>query len=112
MSAIEMGNFEYVKDIVKRDYSTYAGKMLEKYFLEKLSLTGKFNKIGSYWERGNKNEIDIVAINEMEKYALIAEVKLNKNKINLNHLKQKSENLVKKLENFRIEYQGFSIEDV
>ncbi len=112
MSTIEMGNFEYVKKIVKRDYSTYTGKMLEKYFLEKLSLTGKFNKIGSYWERGNKNEIDIIAINEMEKYALIAEVKINKNKIDLNRLKQKSEKLIKKLDNFRVEYKGFSIEDI
>jgi len=111
-SAIEIENFEYVKEIVKRDFNTFAGKFLEKYFKEKLALTKKFSQIGSYWERGNKNEIDIVAINEMEKIALIAEVKLNKDKINLNLLKQKAKKLEKKLNGYKIEYVGFSLQDL
>jgi len=111
-SAIEIENFEYVKEIVKRDFNTYAGKFLEKYFKEKLALTKKFSQIGSYWERGNKNEIDIVAINEIEKIALIAEVKLNKDKINLNLLKQKTKKLEQKLNGYKIEYVGFSLQDL
>lgn len=27
----------------------------------------KYNTIGTYWERGNENEIDIVAVNDIEK---------------------------------------------
>jgi AAA+ ATPase superfamily predicted ATPase len=111
-SAIEIENFDFVKEIVKRDFNTFAGKFLEKYFKEKLALTKKFSQIGSYWERGNKNEIDIVAINEMEKIALIAEVKLNKDKINLNLLKQKAKKLEKKLNGYKIEYVGYSLEDL
>jgi hypothetical protein len=38
---------------------------------------GDYNLIGNYWEAGNKNEIDIVAVNDFSKTALIAEVKRN-----------------------------------
>ncbi len=111
-SAIEIENFEFVKEIVKRDFNTFAGKFLEKYFKEKLILLKKYSFIGSYWERGNKNEINIVAINELEKKALIAEVKLNKNKINLQVLKQKAQKLEQKLNGYKIEYVGYSLEDM
>jgi len=111
-SAIEIENFDFVKEIVKRDFNTYAGKFLEKYFKEKLILSKKYSLIGSYWERGNQNEIDIVAINELEKTALIAEVKINKNKVNLNLLKQKAQKLEQKLNGYKIEYVGFSLHDL
>jgi Holliday junction resolvase-like predicted endonuclease len=45
----------------------------------------KYNIIGSYWDGKNQNEIDIVAINELEKIVLFADVKRNKNNINLRY---------------------------
>ena len=111
-SAIEIENFDFVKKILKRDFNTFAGKFLEKYFIEKLILSKQYSLIGSYWERGNKNEIDIVAINELEKIALIAEVKINKDKINLSVLKHKAQKLEQKLKNYKITYKGFSLEDM
>jgi len=33
-SAIEIENFDFVKKILKRDFNTFAGKFLEKYFIE------------------------------------------------------------------------------
>ncbi|GAJ18084.1 unnamed protein product, partial [marine sediment metagenome] len=81
-NAIEIGNYKYVNDIVERDFITYSGHFLEKYFIEKLALTKQYSLIGNYWERRNKNEIDIVAINEKEKKVVIGEVKLNSANIN------------------------------
>ena len=113
ISAVEMGNFGYVKKIIKRDFDTYLGRMLEKYFKEKLALTGEYSEIGSYWERDNKNEIDIVAINDFDKKVLIADVKLNKNKIDIETLKKKSEKLINgAFRNYQVNFKGFSIEDV
>ena len=57
--AIEMGNFEYVKTIIERDYQTYSGIILERYFRQKISTTENLSQIGSYWESGNKNEVEI-----------------------------------------------------
>lgn len=111
LSAIEMNNFEYVKIIVDRDFATYSGLFLEKWFKDKLSISGEFSKIGSFWDKKG-NEIDIVAINEFEKKALIAEVKINKSKIDLNLLKEKAKYLMDDLKNYSIEYKGFSLEDM
>ena len=86
--------------------------MLENYFIEKLKESKQFNQIGRYWERGNQNEIDIVAINERKKIALIAEVKLSKKRIQLNVLKEKSHALSKQLTGYQIHYQGFSLDDL
>ncbi len=111
-SAIELENYEYVKNIVKRDYETYSGLFLERYFQEKLRLSYAYSAIGNYWERGNQNEIDIVAINEDEKRMLIGEVKRNPKKIDLHKLKQKALKLTSKYSKYSVEYQGFSLEDM
>ncbi len=111
-SAIEIENFEYVKEIVRSDFDSFSGKLLEKYFREKLIIDGNYSEIGSYWERGNKNEIDIIAINKREKKALIIEVKLNKAKINIDSLKIKAQNIANQLTGYNIEYSGRSLEDI
>jgi len=111
-SAIEIENYDFVKDIIKRDFSMYSGKFLEKYFIEKLQLEKKYSQLGTYWEKSNQNEIDIVALNELEKKVLIAEVKLNTKKINLEVLEEKSKKLEKNFKKYEIQYIGYSLEDM
>ncbi len=111
-SAIELENYAYVKNIVKRDYETYSGLFLERYFQEKLRLSYNYSTIGNYWERGNQNEIDIVALNEEEKRMLIAEVKRNPKKIDLHRLEQKALKLIAKYRQYSVEYRGFSLGDI
>jgi len=112
LNALEIGNYSYVKNIVLRDYETYSGLFLEKYFREKLALTGNYSQIGRYWSKRNLNEIDLVAINDYEKKALIAEVKRNRNKINLEKLRLRSNEIMQKLSGYQITYAAFSLEDV
>lgn len=111
-SAIEIENYEYVKEIVKRDFSVFSGKFLEKYFVELLKIKGEYSQIGTYWEKGNQNEIDIVALNETQKQLTFIEVKLSKRKIDLELLKQKSLKLVDKFGGYAIAYSGISLEDM
>jgi len=111
-SAIEIGNYDYVKNIIERDYQMYSGQVLERYFKEKIVATENISLIGSYWETGNQNEIDIVALNEYDKTAVLAEVKRNKEKINLHILQDKAKNLIRQLPGYSIEYRGLSIEDM
>jgi AAA+ ATPase superfamily predicted ATPase len=110
--AVEMENFDYVKQIIFRDYETYSGQILERYFREKISAEENLSQIGSYWERGNLNEIDIVALNEYEKTVIIAEVKRQTKNINLEILKKKAENLTENLKGYKIEYRGLSIDNM
>ncbi|HSF55535.1 MAG TPA: ATP-binding protein [Algoriphagus sp.] len=111
-SAVEIGNFEYLKAQVRKDYSTFSGKMLERYFTEKYKESLGFSEIGTYWERGNTNEIDLVAINSAEKMALLAEIKVNKAKISLTELKKKSAQLLQQLPGYMVEYRGLSLDDM
>ncbi|WP_456322140.1 ATP-binding protein [Hydrogenimonas sp.] len=111
-SAIEIENYDYVKSIVKRDFATYSGRFLEKYFIERLKATGKFSSIGTYWEKGNQNEIDIVAVNDEEKKMLIVEVKRNFDRIDLELLQEKAKKLLQKHKGYEAIFKGYSLNDM
>jgi len=111
-SAIELGNFAFVRSVAMRDFNTFSGPFLEKYFREKLALTGQYTTIGRFWTRKNENEVDIVALDEWNQKALVAEVKRNPAKINPELLRSKSFELAEHLRNFEVSYKGFSIDDI
>jgi uncharacterized protein len=110
-TAIEIENFTYVKKIIKRDYATYCGPLLERFFKQLLAESGEFNQIGSYWEKDNRNEIDIIAINDMEKRIVIAETKLNKARINIKELALRAQSLLTYYPNYAPTFLALSIED-
>lgn len=111
-SAVEIENFAFIRQVLARDFPTYSGYWLEVLMQKKLAETGNYSLIGSYWEAGNQNEIDIVALNELDKTALIAEVKRNPDNIRLSHLQTKARRLEQKLSDYQISYRGFSLEDL
>ncbi|SER81310.1 ATP-binding protein [Flavobacterium frigoris] len=111
-SAVEAGNLDYLKQIIDRDYTTYSGKILEKYFIEERKAEKKYNLIGTYWERNNQNEIDIVAVNDLAKTVLFAEVKRNKNNIDIGKLEEKSAQLLQQFKGYKVSYIGYSLDDV
>lgn len=86
---IEIGAYNQLQNIINRDYETYSGTMLEKYFRTKAAESRNYTGIGSYWDRKGETEIDFIAVNEPEKKLVVAEIKRNKNKISINKLKQK-----------------------
>lgn len=110
-SAVEHGNFGYIREIIRRDYSTYSGRILERYYRQLFGETGKYNKIGSYWEKGNRNEIDLVAVNDIRKSITIADIKLSKSRINMNALARKSTALLRDYKGYEIKSLGLSLED-
>jgi len=110
--ALEIGNYSYVKEIVKRDFSTWSGIYLEKYFRDKLSLSGDYTSVGSYWERGNRNEIDIVAIDELHRRILLAEVKMRKESFRPALLRESARTLVSRFADYEVEYRSLSLDDI
>ena len=111
-SAVEAGNFSYIKADVEKNLSTYSGPFLEKFFHQLLEYTKEYNVVGTYWERGNRNEIDIVAINNLDKKILFGEVKLNQDKIRITELKSKADKLKKEYPDYKYQYKGFSIKSI
>lgn len=111
-SAVEIGNLEYVRGIVERDYDVYSGIVLEKFFRARMIESKQFSNIQGYWDNKGENEIDIVAVNDYEKRILFCEVKRNKQKISLPLLEDKANAIVKKYPKYAIKYQGLSLDDM
>lgn len=112
---IEINQFDELRKIIERDYATFSGRILEKYFREKLIEQGGITKIGGYWNKTGENEIDLIALNEIEKTAKVLEIKRNEKNIRYNLLKEKTaEMLVKtgELKGWEIEYRGLSMADM
>lgn len=109
---IEAGNFGDLRQIAERDWTTFCGWTLERYYHAVMIEQQAFTAIGSYWERGNKNEVDLVAYNELTKKAIIAEVKMQRKEISLNKLREKSAKIERELPGYAIEYVGYDLEGV
>ena len=112
MSIIENQRFDYVKRIVQRDLPTFAGPALEKLFQEITGYSPKYGMIGTSWERGNLNEIDLVAVDDLDREVLLGEVKLNPDNIRMGKLREKSENLRRKYKGYSFSFRGLSLEDI
>ncbi|MEQ1746253.1 MAG: ATP-binding protein [Saprospiraceae bacterium] len=110
--AVEIGNFTYLTNLIKRDFPTYSGRLLEKFCAEKLALSGEWSEIGSYWESGFANQINLVAINQMEKKALFVEVKRDEGQHSEQVLRSKAQNLHRDLGGYAMEYRCMSLNDL
>jgi len=111
-SAVETGNFSYISEVVRRDYPTYAGRILENFYHQVFAESTKYNRIGSYWEKGNQNEIDLVAVNDLSKEIVFADIKLDHSRIDLKVLKEKSSKLAGEYKGYKKEWLGLSIRNI
>lgn len=112
---IEIRGFRELKEIISRDYSTYSGKILERYFRTKFIEEKNITRIGGYWDRKGETEIDLIAVNELEKTAEIIEVKRNADNIELEKLKEKGYHFKMssgQLKDYQITYKGLSLLDI
>jgi len=112
---LEVGNYEGLRTIIERDYKTFSGLILEKYFRMKFIQTQNITNIGSYWDRKGENEIDLIVVNEFDKEVQFIEVKRNVENISIELLKMKAAHFLstaKQLNNYRITYSGLSLNDV
>ena len=101
-----------MREKVTADYSTFSGWILERYFRQMYRETGLYNIVTNYWEKDGSNEIDLVAVNEVEREIVIGEVKRNPRRIDLHGLEEKSRNIISKRKGWHIEYVGLSLEDM
>ena len=109
--AIEIHNFDFIKNIINKELSTYSGRLLEKFFIELIATTKKYNHIGSHWERSGQNEIDIVAIDDINKIILAAEVKTNEHRNKQSRLEYRAEFLQKYYPGYEINCILLSLKD-
>ena len=114
-SFVESGALMQLQRIVRRDISVVEGFMLERYFRQKLRESQQYTQIGQYWDRKGENEIDIVAVNEIDGVADIFEVKKDRGRYDEALLRNKVDNMLlacPELKRMRITIDCLAMEDM
>lgn len=111
-SLIEMGKYDLLREYIDKNYEQYSGLLLEKYFRAKMAEEERVTNIGSYWDNKGENEIDLIALNDLDKTAIIAEVKRNPKKIDMIVLQKKADSIKKELAKYDVELRGLSMNDM
>lgn len=112
---LEIENYESLKTIINRDYETFSGLMLERYFRRVLIEHQIYTRIGGWWDCKGENEIDIVAENELNNKATFFEIKRKSANIDMEVLKQKAAAFLRATGEFKgydISYKDLSMEDM
>jgi AAA+ ATPase superfamily predicted ATPase len=109
---IEMGRLDLLKSYISNNYEQYSGLLLEKYFRQKIAEEETITTIGHYWDNKGENEIDLIALNDFDKTATIAEIKRNSKKINLQNLAMKTAAVQKQLAKYKVSFKALSLNDV
>ena len=89
--------------------------MLERYFRQRFMEEGQYTRIGGYWNRKGEDEIDMVAVNELEKRIEFVEIKRSADRIDLGALAEKAQHFLavnKEIHDFNVVYKGLSMNDM
>ena len=109
---VEMERNDLLLEIVERGYEQYTGIVLEQYFRQKWMEEERVTLVGNYWDRKGQNEIDMIAINDIDKTAVVAEIKRQRRKFSPTELAQKAAALNKVLSKYSVTLIGLSMEDM
>ena len=109
---VEMERNDLLLEIVERGYEQYTGLVLEQYFRQKWMEEERVTLVGKYWDRKGQNEIDMIAINDIDKTAVVAEIKRQRRKFSPTELAQKAAALNKVLSKYSVTLIGLSMEDM
>lgn len=109
---VEMERNDLLLEIVERDYERYSGLVLEQYFRQKWMEEERVTLVGNYWDRNGQNEIDMIALNDIDKTAVVAEIKRQRKKFNPDELANKASAISNDLAKYSVRQIGLSMEDM
>lgn len=115
MGYIESGSIELLKQTFLRDYPTFSGTMLERYFRQKASESGRYTHIGNFWDRKGGHEINLILANELDKTVKVGEVKRQAKNISPTLLQDKADyflTLHPHLQSYRMELFQLDLQDM
>lgn len=109
---VEMRMFDELRRVVLRDYETFSGGALERWFREKLIERGGLTRLGGWWDRKGENEIDLVAANETDRWVEFVEIKREALRISMPKLQEKAEAFfaaVPQWREFKVGFKGLAM---
>ena len=94
----------------------YVSKDNERVLTEKFQKTAeevRVTLVGNYWDRKGMNEIDLIALNDIDKTALVAEVKRNADRYNPKLLQEKFKSIRSNFGKYNeVQLIGLSMQDM
>lgn len=108
----EIGAYKHLITIFERDYPTFSGKMLERYFYAKAIESGKYTQAGQWWDSKGENEIDLITANILDKSVSFYEIKRKRKNASYAALEQKALMLLSKTNCFNGFTTSFHILDM
>ena len=111
----EIGGYGKLREIVQRDYETFSGLMLERYFHRLAAESGRWTRTGRWWDRKGENEIDMIAEDELSGKAVFYEIKRNVRHFSPKDLHAKVNSFMKATNQFNgytLEEKSLSLEDM
>ena len=109
-SMIELGKYDLLREYLDKHYTLFSGFALEKYFREVAGEQPRTTEVGHWWD--SKGEIDLIALEALDKKAVIAEVKRNPRKYSESILREKAQYILPQLKGYEVEYKGYSLDDM
>lgn len=111
-SLVELGKFDMLEEVIFNEYTQFSGFVLEKYFRQLYGEKDRVTEVSHWWDGQGENEIDLIALERLERQATIAEVKRNPDKFSRKALEEKYEHIKKHLRGYKVQLIGLSMQDM
>lgn len=111
-SMVELGKFDLLYELIKQEYPQFSGIVLEKYFRQMYGEKERVTEVSHWWDSKGENEIDLIAIEKLDKRATVAEVKRNPHKFSVKALEDKYQVIKSHFRGYDVELRGLSMNDM
>lgn len=111
-SLVELGKTDLLEETIRNEYAQFSGSVLEKYFRQLYGEKERVTEVSHWWDSQGENEIDLIALERLDRHATIAEVKRNPKKYNAQLLATKYEHIKKHLKGYEVSLIGLSMNDM
>ena len=102
-----------LQQYVTENYEQFTCRTLKRWFQSKVMESGKYTRVGNWWDKRGENNLDLIAVNEFNNTGMIAEVKCNERKISMAVLENKVAALPQKdFEKYKIQLNASSLKDI
>lgn len=109
---VELGKYDLLEELVTNEYTQYSGIVLEKYFRQRYAEMERVTLVSRWWDRKGENEIDLIALEQLDHRATVAEVKRNAKKFSINELEYKYQFIKQYLRGYAVQLIGLSLDDM
>lgn len=109
---VELGKFDLLGETIRQEYTQFSGIVLEKYFRQQYGERERVTEVSHWWDSKGENEIDLIAIEKLDRRATVAEVKRNPRKFSANTLEEKYQYIKSHLRGYQVELKGLSMDDM